>query len=373
MRLEVERRGDRLPGRLSSLGFWAALWLLFVMLLGLSSMLAAFWGSWDAMAIDRRCFGNCAPLEYGYWLGTDNFGRSLGLQLWFGSQTALLGGLAAAIGSALPGIFLGALASWLTFRQKQLSSSSLLWLLVLAGISAWTWIYRALLPGYAFLLVLFLWCLCLLFLLRHQLFSGLAIASKPKKPSGIDLESLLLWLAALTSSLPALLLLMALSSLAIFQGYISLIFVFVFVRWPRFAVLAMQETKHLLRQPFVEAAHFGAVPMGRLWWRHLMPNALAAFVLELTFSMGAFILVEGTFAYLDLGLPEDQASWGRVIAQARMAPDAWWLWVFPGAMLTLSILSLQLLGQHLADVLSGKQKLFGEGMTGKVRAMNSNA
>lgn len=295
----------------------------------------------DAAAIDRACIGGCAPGTSGHGLGTDSLGRDVWLQLAGGAATALLGGVAAALGSLLVGLGLGIGAAWASRRGEQLSWT------VLAAAALWCG-YCAYVLRYAERTVP---AASVLALASVALAWGLlgvqrrARATSSMWHTGVRPDRLLLWVSEVVSSVPALLLLLALASLALRPGLGQLVLVYVAVRWAAFAVLALQETRAALGQPYVRAAYATGIGAWPLLWKHVGPNVFPPLLVKGLLAVGGFILVEGTFAFLGLGLPATQPSWGRVLAEAQQVRGGWWLWVFPGVALLGSILSLQVLAR----------------------------
>jgi len=157
---------------------------------------------------------------------------------------------------------------------------------------------------------------------------------------------MLLAVTEVVSSVPALLSLLALAAISLRPSLLQLVAIFIAVRWTGFAVQALQEVRGVLGAPYVEAARGGGVGTFRLLTHHVLPNAAPPLLVKAVLSVGAFIVVEGSFAFLGLGLPPDQASWGRVLAQATSVRGGWWLWLLPGIPLVGCVLALQILARR---------------------------
>ena len=316
----------------------AVAWLSVVAVVAL---LAPWLAGPDPAAIARGCIGGCAPgaAAGGGWLGTDGLGRDVWAQLAHGARTALLGGVAAAVAAALAGVSVGAGAAWWSWRGRRLPW----WVLAQAvlGVAGVGYAVRYLPPAGV-------WGAGLLAF--AALAGGLALATRglPRAWAwGVRADALLLYAAEVLSSVPGLLLLLALAALAFRPGLWQLVVVYVCVRWVRFAVLALQELRDVLDRPYLRAADRGGVGARRLLGVHALPNAAASLWVEAILSVSGFIILEGTFSFLGLGLPVQQASWGRVLAQAQHVSGGWWLWVFPGVALVATVLSLQTVGRAL--------------------------
>jgi len=289
--------------------------------------------------IDGRCMGGCPPLG-GYtsmhYLGTDSLGRDVLSQLIGGTRTAVLGGLAASGISFVIGYLLGSWSAWYSKSEQKLS-----WLVLAeAGLVciavSYFWNYH-ITPIF----------LSLVALLIGGVVIGLTIKFTSGSTFGVRPDRLLLFVAEVFSSVPALLLLLALAAMAFRPGLAQLVMIYVFVRWSRFAVLAQQEVKGALASSYVQAAYHAGLSDRKVLWRHILPNTFGTLWVQVLLGVSAFIIIEGTFSFLGLGLPVEQASWGRLVSEAKSVAGGWWLWVIPGIVLSATILSLQTIGNSL--------------------------
>jgi peptide/nickel transport system permease protein len=118
------------------------------------------------------------------------------------------------------------------------------------------------------------------------------------------------------------------------------------VRLVRSVVLTIRE------QTYVEAAIAVGTPPVRLLLRHILPNALAPIIVQATFIAAVAIIIEASLSFLGVGTPPDVPSWGNIIASGRnFIRNAPWIIVYPGAMLGLTVLAINLLGDGLRDML----------------------
>ena len=288
--------------------------------------------------LDRGCIGGCTPLSTGssfHLLGTDSLGRDVLAQLIGGSRTALLGGIAASGLAWLIGYMIGAGAAWLERGGRRLSWWVLAQALVVMLVWSYVWLYFPKQMVWAWL-----------FAIVVAGVVGLQVYNSDRSNGWSPVAAVLL-LAEVVSSVPALLLLLALAALAFRPGLPQLILVYVFVRWTRFAVLSLRETQAALTSPYVQVAFHAGVAKRRLVFLHMLANTFGPMRSQLLLGVATFVVIEGTFAYLGLGLPAEQASWGRVLAEARQVYGGWWLWLFPGMVLSATILSLQALSKLL--------------------------
>lgn len=103
---------------------------------------------------------------------------------------------------------------------------------------------------------------------------------------------------------------------------------------------------------FVQAARSVGVGDFRLLFLHILPNAVGPVMVQLSYGFAWAVLVEAGLSFLGLGTPPPTPSWGNMISDARdFIRSAWWLMSIPGCMISLAVLSLNLIGDGLRDML----------------------
>ena len=124
------------------------------------------------------------------------------------------------------------------------------------------------------------------------------------------------------------------------------------VAWPSLARLVRGQTLALKEQQFVESARAVGASGVRILRRHILPNCRGPLIVVVTLGIGGAILSEATLSFLGLGVQPPSPSWGSMLAlgRARMA-TAPWLTIFPGLAIFVTVLSLNMLGDALRDVL----------------------
>lgn len=120
--------------------------------------------------------------------------------------------------------------------------------------------------------------------------------------------------------------------------------------WMGVARLVRAETLSLKERDFVLAAKvFGAGP-ARILFRHLFPNVAGVVMANAVLSFSALILAETGLSFLGLGVQPPAPSWGNILADAKMGLGvAWWLTVFPGSFIFLTVVSVNVLGENLRE------------------------
>ena len=123
------------------------------------------------------------------------------------------------------------------------------------------------------------------------------------------------------------------------------------VRLVRASVLSLRE------QPYVEVAVATGSSRTRIILRHLLPNATAPIIVQITYQVGVAILFEAGLSFLGVGIPPSTPSWGNMMSEGR----ALWLAkphlvLFPAMFLTITILAVNMIGDGLRDTLDPRMK-----------------
>ena len=108
----------------------------------------------------------------------------------------------------------------------------------------------------------------------------------------------------------------------------------------------------LKEQEFVTAARALGAGNLRILLTHILPNCIAPIVVAATLGVGSAIIIETALSFLGFGVMPPTATWGNILNRARISIDTlWWLWVFPGFFITLTVLSINFIGDGLRDAL----------------------
>ncbi|WP_235735609.1 ABC transporter permease [Nocardioides alcanivorans] len=133
---------------------------------------------------------------------------------------------------------------------------------------------------------------------------------------------------------------------------VVVILVIVLGAWPQYARVLRSEVIRVRGQAFVRMS---TVLGGGPWWsmtRHVLPNIIPTLLVLATLQVGLSIVAEGSMSFLGIGVPLPDASWGNMLADGRSyMRNAWWLSVFPGAALSLTVVAANLTGDWLRQQL----------------------
>ena len=136
-------------------------------------------------------------------------------------------------------------------------------------------------------------------------------------------------------------------------GVFNLILVLGIGQWVTYARIARAQTISQREKEYVEAARaLGQGTVGILWTQ-ILPNILSPLIVIASFNVASVILAEAALSFLGLGVPPTVPSWGGMLAESRneLLAGRWWLAVFPGTAIMLTVLSFNILGDWLRDLL----------------------
>jgi len=152
-------------------------------------------------------------------------------------------------------------------------------------------------------------------------------------------------------SIPAVLIAIALMALGR-ASMSNVIFAITVAEVPRVTRLVRGIVLGLREQPFVEAALASGTGFFRILWRHIVPNTLTPVLVNGTFIAASAMITEAILSFLGAGTPPQIPSWGNIMAEGRVLFQvAYYIVLFPGIMLSLAVLAINLLGDGLRDAL----------------------
>jgi peptide/nickel transport system permease protein len=168
------------------------------------------------------------------------------------------------------------------------------------------------------------------------------------------LDSLLMRMVDISLSLPTILLALVLVA-ALGPSFGTVIAVLVVILWARYARLVRGETLSVKQRDFIARARVAGASHTRIMARYIFPNVVNSLIVLATLQVGYVILLESALSFLGAGLPRPTPAWGLMIADGReLVVQAWWVSMFPGLAIMLTVLSLNLLGDWLRDHLDPK-------------------
>ena len=236
---------------------------------------------------------NKLPPSSKHWLGTDEQGRDVLLRLFLGGRISIMVGLLAAGVSVVLGTVVGGVAGYYGGWVDNL-------LMRIAEI----------------------------------------VYSIPFTPTVISISAALMWKASSEYKMYLVMLLIGILS------------------WPGLARLVRGQILSLREQEFMQAAEVLGISDWSRIIKHLVPNTLAYIIVSATLGMAGAILTEAGLSFLGLGVTPPTPTWGNMVERARdsnIFRTMPWLWIPPGVMIMLTVVSINLLGEGLRDAFDPKE------------------
>jgi peptide/nickel transport system permease protein len=130
--------------------------------------------------------------------------------------------------------------------------------------------------------------------------------------------------------------------------------------WPGTARLVRGQFLSLREQQFVTAARAIGVPPAKIMFKHVFPNVIGSVAVAATFGVASAILLEASLSFLGMGVQMPTPSWGNMLREAQtltILEGMPWLWLSPGLMIALAVLSINFIGDGLRDALDPRTQL----------------
>jgi peptide/nickel transport system permease protein len=170
---------------------------------------------------------------------------------------------------------------------------------------------------------------------------------------GGAIDAVLMRIADIQLSFPSILVALILLSV-LGSGIDKVIIALIVVQWAYFARAARGAALVERGKEYVEAARCMSLGWGRILWRHLLPNCMPPLIVIATIDLAHAIALEATLSFLGVGVPVTEPSLGMLISNGFefLLSGRYWISFFPGIALALTIIAINLVGDHLRDVLN---------------------
>ena len=158
---------------------------------------------------------------------------------------------------------------------------------------------------------------------------------------------------------PQLVLVMMLVAILNNRSMGNMLFVFVVTGWMTTFRMVRNEFMSLKNETYVKVCEAFGMSWSNVMFKQILPNVMSPIIVSTTTNVAYFILQEAALSFIGLGVADSTPTWGNILNAAKsvaVVTDNWWIWVFPGAAITLFVLAINFLGDGLRDVLDAKQQ-----------------
>ena len=304
------------------------------------------------------------PSKFRHKLGTDGIGRDLASGLIHGTRISLMVGLVSMGIASFIGIFLGALAGF--FGDTKLKMPRIKYWLTIFGIfmgifygfgqrkyvlseAFGTSVSKGIWEVILSVVIIFI----IMFLLRK--ISNLIKFKYLIQETTVPIDTFVSRGIELLNSIPRLLLIITITAVVERSIWIVMIIIGL-TSWTGIARFTRAEFLRIRSLEFVQAAESLGFSAVRTIFKHALPNALAPVFVSIAFGIASAILIESGLSFLGIGVPTDIVTWGSLLNLGRQNLEAWWLIIYPGMAIFITITIYNMIAEASRDALDPKLK-----------------
>lgn len=274
-----------------------------------------------------------------HWLGTDSLGRDVTAGMVRGCRISLLIGLGAMLLAMLVAVPLGAISAYAGNRGMRIRLGRFILLMALLATGCVV-VYAPINRGW-FWFFFVLAGMAAVFLFADRRPAGRWAITLP-------MDRLIMGMISVVDGFPGLFLVLLTMALLPVKGWLAVLVVIALIRWPALARYVRAEVLKIKSTPYIQAATLLNLPNRHILWRHIVPYALRPVWINFIFGVASAIVTESSLSFLGIGLAADELNWGRLLAQSRNHFEAWWLVVFPGGAIALTLIALHVIAEAWA-------------------------
>jgi peptide/nickel transport system permease protein len=329
---------------------------------------------YDPTNLDKKNSDFVSPLahqdvpsaHWKHYLGTDDLGRDVLAGMIYGTRVAMLVGVISMSVALLIGLFFGSLAGY--FGDTKLKTTRFGLLLNIAFLffaAYYAFGVRSYMLGDAIAVSFlgFIWQ----FLISVALFIAIMLIpyiitrllksrSQASATVEIPVDILVSRMIEVIESVPSFLLILSIVAIVEHPSIYIVMVIIGLTSWTGIARYVRGELLKVRSLEYVEAAQALGFPEWRIILRHTLPNSLTPVLIAVSFGVASAILTESGLSFLGIGVPPEQVTWGSMLSLARGVPQAWWVAIFPGLAIFITVTIFNLIGDGLTDALDPRLK-----------------
>jgi len=307
-----------------------------------------------------------APNRFRHHLGTTKIGKDVASGLIHGTRISLTVGLVAMAIAGLLGIVLGALAGY--FGDNRLTTPRGKFYVILIGLIMgifYGFIVRsnAISQGFESGILPTLWQLLLSIAILIAIIKLFEIIGRPvskipflSNQVTVPVDGMVLRTIEILRSIPGLILLITIASLFQEKSLFLMMAIIGLISWTGIARFTRAEFLRTRSLDYIEAAKALGYSERRTIFKHALPNSIAPVFVAIAFGIAIAILTESMLSFLGIGVPADVVTWGSLLNLGQERFSAWWLVIFPGLAIFITVTIFNLIGDALRDATDPKLK-----------------
>ena len=304
-------------------------------------------------------------IRFHHWFGTDELGRDVLAGMIHGTKIAMTVGIVSMLIASILGILLGSLAGFYGDENFQVSRIRL-WGNVLFLFFAFFYSFatrsyvitdalgNSLGRGFFELFISLLIFIAVLGI-GNLMIIPLKNISVLGKQVAVPFDLIIMRVIEVLNSIPTLFLILLIISIVRKPNLYVIMAIIGLTGWTGIARYIRAELLKVRNLEYIEAANSLGFSNAYILFRHAIPNALSPVLISIAFGIAGAILTESTLSFLGLG-PADTVTWGQLLSYARQIPQAWWLAIFPGFAIFITVTTFNLIGDGLTDAMDPRLK-----------------
>jgi len=309
---------------------------------------------------------NVPSPHWKHYLGTDNLGRDVLAGMIHGTRIAMLVGVISMSVALLIGLFFGAMAGYYGDTRLKMTRIGLVLNVIFLfvafyyafGVRGYTLSDAIAVSFFGFIgqFIISLILFVLIMSVPNAINSYLKKNSRGGTLVSIPVDILVSRIIEILESIPSFLLILSIVAIVEKPSVYIVMVIIGFTRWTGIARYVRGELLKVRSLEYVEAAQALGFPEWRIILRHTLPNSLTPVLISVSFGIASAILTESGLSFLGIGVPPEQVTWGSMLSLARGFPQAWWVAIFPGFAIFITVTIFNLIGDGLNDALDPRLK-----------------
>ncbi len=304
--------------------------------------------------------------RFKHFLGTDKLGRDVMSGMIQGTRVAMMVGVISMSIAVVIGILLGSLAGYYGDTKLKMSRIRIYMNLLFFALGIF---YAFMVRSYVLSDALstsvgsfFIQLLISLFVFFvFMIIANVLVMPLKKIPFlgtqvSIPMDILISRLIEVMVSVPTLLLLLSISAIMSKPSIFVTMIVIGFLGWTGIAKYVRAELLKVRSLEFIEAAQALGLSEARVIFKHAIPNSLTSVLITIAFGVAGAILTESSLSFLGIGVAPEEVTWGSLLSASRSDVSAWWLAIFPGFAIFITVTIFNLIGEGLADAMDPRLK-----------------